>query len=334
METVMRAAGMQASAYKTGLFLRSNAPMFGKFAAKLASSRIWKRIFLERLTEPLHLNLLSVPVAVFGSFEQKVAFDLVLRQHNAYGILKAARIARRSGIAAITVAEFGVAAGAGIANMCDIASRVETATGVKIRVIGFDTGKGMPPPADWRDHPDLYGAGDFPMDFGRLRAQLPASCELVLGELRNTVPAALAAGGFESCPLGYAVIDVDYYSSTRQALRIFEGPPQNYLPLTVVYLDDIMLAEHNPKAGELLAVAEFNASFDRRVICRHEFLETERIFTRAMWLKQICFLHVMDHPLRAAPKERDIAVLGVVIGLFSIACHSLGLVDPAMCSLG
>jgi len=193
--------------------------------------------------------------------------------------------------------------------MCEIASRVQRATGVAIKVIGFDRGKGMPPPIDWRDHPDIYGAGDYPMDVDMLKARLPAFCKLVLGDLRDTVPDALAAGGFADHPLAYVVIDVDYYSSAKQALRIFEGSPENYLPLAIVYLDDIMLKEHNAKAGELLALSEFNAALDQRAICRNEFLEKERVFSRARWLQQMYFLQVMDHPLRAKPKQRNTAVL-------------------------
>ena len=29
---------------------------------------------------------------------------------------------------------------------------------------GLDTGEGMPPPRDHRDHPELYGQGWYPMD--------------------------------------------------------------------------------------------------------------------------------------------------------------------------
>jgi hypothetical protein len=53
---------------------------------KLRERRIWERILIERLTEPLHLNLLSLPAAV-GPFRMRVAFDLVLRQHHAWGLL-------------------------------------------------------------------------------------------------------------------------------------------------------------------------------------------------------------------------------------------------------
>jgi hypothetical protein len=69
-----------------------------KFLLKRLSRRqVWKRIFLERLTEPLHLNLLALPVALFGSFRTKVAFDLIVRQHHAFGLLRAADWAKGAG---------------------------------------------------------------------------------------------------------------------------------------------------------------------------------------------------------------------------------------------
>jgi hypothetical protein len=40
---------------------------------------IWQRIGTERLTEPLHLNLLALPVAAFGNTRAKIAFDLLVR---------------------------------------------------------------------------------------------------------------------------------------------------------------------------------------------------------------------------------------------------------------
>jgi hypothetical protein len=137
---------------------------------KLRNRHIWKRIALERLTEPLHLNLASVAVALFGSFRAKVSFDLCVRQHNAFGLLRAADEAIWFGINELTVVEFGVASGAGLLNLCRLAERVTKETGVKFRIVGFDTGVGMPQPRDYRDHPNMYGALDFPMeDPGRLR---------------------------------------------------------------------------------------------------------------------------------------------------------------------
>ncbi len=161
------------------------------FLRKFREPRIWKRVFLERLTEPLHLNFLSLFVGIFGNIRQKTAFDLVLRQHNAFSILGAATDAKSSGLGKLCVVEFGVAAGAGFLNMCEIAKRVTESTGVDIKVFGFDTGKGMPKAIDYRDHPDLYREGDFPMDVTQLQKRVPSNGGLILGELSETVPAFL-----------------------------------------------------------------------------------------------------------------------------------------------
>src|SRR5689334_9800632 len=111
------------------------------FLRRLAKRHAWRRIFYERLTEPLHLNALSVLVGVFGTFRLKVEYDLVLRHYHAFGILKAADHAKAMGLSSVAAIEFGVAAGAGLMNMCLIAQKVAGITGVNVKVIGFDTGK-------------------------------------------------------------------------------------------------------------------------------------------------------------------------------------------------
>ena len=275
------------------------------FLKKFLSPHIWRRIFKERLTEPLHVNLAAIPVALFGTFRAKVAFDLVLRPHNAWGILKAADIAKERGIKEIYALEFGVATGAGLMNMAKIAEKVTEITGVKIRVVGFDTGKGMPPPRDYRDHPDLYFTGDFAMDVDRLKAILPPHAELRIGEVGVTVPEFIKSLTPE-IPIGYAVIDVDYYYSSVEAMQVFEGPPECYLPMTVLYLDDIMLDEHTWAAGELLAVAEYNQRHaPHRHVARPEFLPFDRLFHHAHWIPHMFYLHVLDHPNRAVSKKLE-----------------------------
>lgn len=266
---------------------------------KLLEPRILQRVLLERLTEPLHLNLLALGVAAFGSFRQRVNFDLLVRQHNAYSILSAADRAIYYGRKSITIVEFGVAAGAGLMNMCQLAQRVSKVTGVEIKVVGFDSGTGMPPPQGFRDHPELYQEGDFPMDFESLRAKLPPNGELIIGQLHETVSEFRDHRLDTAAPLAYVAIDVDYYSSTVDALKIFDGPSEVYLPLTLIYLDDLALDHHNPFAGEELAVREFNDAHSYRKATRHDFLETSRVFRRAPWLKHIYFMHIMDHPMRA-----------------------------------
>jgi hypothetical protein len=267
---------------------------------KLLRPHIWRRIGVERLTEPLHLNLVSLFVALFGSFRAKVAFDLVVRQHAAYCLLRCADQARARGLRSVTAVEFGVASGAGLFNMAEIASQVTLNTGIEFKIIGFDTARGMPPPVDYRDHPDLYREGDFRMDEERLRQTLPANVELVIGDLKDTAQTLLKILTPES-PLGYVCLDVDFYSSTKHALTCLTGEPDLYLPVTYVYLDDLEDEAHNSNCGELLALSEFNREVAPRIVERHTFLRGYRIMKNARWIDHIFAYHVVDHPSRAKP---------------------------------
>ena len=272
------------------------------FLKKLNQKHIWERIFYERLTEPLHLNLLSGAIALFGSYRKKIAFDLILRQHHAYALLKAADRAKAAGINTISAIEFGVAAGAGLINMQNIARKVTKETGVSFKIYGFDTGKGMPPAIDYRDHPDLYQHGDFPMSVELLKQHLGKETRLIIGEISDTVGDFLQSLPIHE-PIGFVSLDVDYYHSAKDCLRVFDGNPSQYLPTTLIYLDDIELESHNSYCGELLAIKEFNDAHKYRKIEHHRFLENTRIFRKANWIKHIYQLHVLDHATRHQVKD-------------------------------
>jgi hypothetical protein len=255
------------------------------------------RLFYERLSEPIHLNILSLFVAAFGSFRRKVEFDLVVRQSHAFSLLLAADNAKLLGLKSVTALEFGVANGAGLLNICQIARQVTRETGVAFRIAGFDTGAGLPPPRDYRDHPEYYRENDYPMNHDALRQLLPANAELVIGHLQETIPAFLERLTDES-PIGFVSIDVDYYWSTKEALRIFADRPEKYLPTTTIYLDDITAEGHNPWCGEPLAINEFSDETDLRKICPFNFLRNNRLFKNANWIDHIFTLHVFDHYAR------------------------------------
>lgn len=280
------------------------------FLSKLVEARIWERLLRERLSEPFLLNIASLFVGLFGSFESKVYMDLVLRQHNAFCLLQAARFAKDNGYGGFTAIEFGVANGAGLFNMAGIAARVTRATGIQIDLAGFDTGAGMPEAVDYRDHPQLYGPGDFPMqDFKGLAAILPPNAHLEIGQISQTVPAFLGKLRPDR-PLGYVVIDVDYYSSSASSLEIFSGTANQYLPEVLVYLDDITFAQHNPWQGEYLAVNEFNAAHAMRKICPYNLLRAHRLFKRAIWIDQVYTAHILDHKIQSTPHRLGRMVLG------------------------
>ena len=261
-------------------------------------------LWLERLTEPLHLNVFSFFIYLFGSFKKKVAYDLVVRPEYAFGIYESALKAKSLGIKGISIIEFGVAGGAGLMNMIEIAKKTTKATGVQIKVYGFDTGKGMPPPIDFRDHPELYGHGDFPMNIDALKEGLGNEAELILGDIDEQLVK------FESqldpdYPIGFVSVDVDYYSSTVSALKVFNYKPSCYLPLTYIYFDDIYHLHHNSKCGELLAIKEYNERNDLRVIEPHQFIRKYRMLKNAGWLGQIFFLHVLDSAVRNNLEKKE-----------------------------
>lgn len=262
-----------------------------------------RKVFVERGTEPIHLNLLSVLVAALGSYRTKVDFDLVVRQQYAFPVLYAADLARRNGYSRVCLIEFGVAGGAGLMNICRIAERTRKATGIEFRVFGFDTGKGMPKPIDYRDLPESFQEGDFPMDVERLRRALPEFASLHIGDVEDTVPLFLSSARADA-PIGFISIDVDYYSSAQKALRVLLGRPNLYLPVVPVYLDDIGVDGSNPWTGELLAMNEFNRDNELRKIAPFTLLRSTRIFKNPQWIDRMFACHIHDHPLRSPANRR------------------------------
>lgn len=106
------------------------------------------------------------------------------------------------------------------------------------------------------------------------------------------------------------MIDVDYYSSTVECLKIFSGPPEAYLSEVLMYLDDITYPQHNPWQGEYLAINEFNEHHSLRKACRYNFLREFRLFKKSIWIEQIFVMHVLDHRGRSQPREGARVVLG------------------------
>lgn len=270
---------------------------------KLSKGYIWERIFLERLTEPLHLNLLAIAVSAFGSLRAKIAFDLVLRQQHAYAILACADLAKERGIKEVTLIEFGVASGTGLLNICKLAKRITRETGVHFRIYGFDTGEGMPPPESYRDHPEIYHQGDFPMNHESLRKSLPNNAELIIGQIKETVGPFLRKVT-EKSPIGFISIDVDFYSSSRDALEILQGNANQYLPRIQMYLDDLEFPSHNSWCGERLAINEFNEKNRFRKIEQHAFLKSQRIFRNARWIDHMFTVHMLDHFSRTSTEKK------------------------------
>lgn len=229
-------------------------------------------------------------------FWLKADYDAVERPHYAYGVLNAARQAKALNLPRMSVYEFGVAGGAGLKVLERVAESVEAETGVKIDVYGFDTGKGMPPAREPRDMPFVWTTGQFRLPVKKLESELRRA-KLVLGDVRETVPRFLYRNYV--APVGFMAIDVDYYTSTVDALKLLDATSEFLMPRVFLYLDDIIgddLETHCEFVGELAAVAEFNRTHEQRKIGKVYGLAHKRIIP-APWNDTIFVAHLMDHPL-------------------------------------
>jgi hypothetical protein len=252
-------------------------------------------------------------VAAEGSFRQRVQFDLVDRPYHAFGLLAAADVAAFVGITGFVAIEFGVAEGAGLRNLAEVAAAVTAETGIEIDVVGFDSGRGLPPPVDHRDHPEIWSEGDFAMpDTDALRESLPPGVELVLGPVATTVPEYVTE---PSKPVGFVSFDLDYYSSTRDALQLFDCEPERLLPVVVSYFDDVLGGTRRigslfrtEAAGQLLAIDEFNASNEIRHLDPIRILRHRRPLDRELWMERIYGLHVLDHEARSAQARSSMSM--------------------------
>ena len=177
------------------------------------------------------------------------------RPQYAMGLYAAALEAKALGIEHISAVEFGVASGHGLLNMEALAKRIGRFLDVEIQVFGFDMGSGLPKPADYRDVPYAFGEGDYQIDEQALRARLNGT-RLHIGPVAENLHEMNGAP-----PVGFMAFDLDLYSSTVDAMCIFDFPPATRLPHVICYFDDILapdMALYSQHTGELLAIAEFN----------------------------------------------------------------------------
>jgi hypothetical protein len=228
-----------------------------------------------------------------GSYRSRLKIGAVPRPHYGYIVYHAALLARRLNYPRISVVEFGVAGGRGLLNLEYHAREVEKLLPVKIDIYGFDTGKGLPSPVDYRDLPYGWRQGFFTMDVAKLRAKLTVA-KLVLGDINDSGPRFFRE--HDPAPIGAVVFDFDFYSSTATALKMFDENEKYFLPRIFCYFDDIIgneVALHNDYTGERLAINEFNQAHSHR-----KFSVAYHLLARPMmqpWYHQIFIYHDFRH---------------------------------------
>jgi hypothetical protein len=266
--------------------------------------RLLQRTLLSQDPIPARYLLIRALDRRFGivkTYRRKLDYGTIDRAHYGHCMLQSAMLARKLGHSRISSIEFGVAGGAGLVAMERHAEAVHAETGVEVVVFGFDTGKGMPAPQDYRDMPYLWQAGYFAMDVPKLRARLK-SARLVLGDVTETL--RHFAEQENPPPIGFIAFDLDYYSSTAAALKIFETDHRYLLPRVACYVDD-MVGDidwaYNEFTGELLAIKEFNANHESIKIAPVSGLRFSGRRIPQMWHEQIFVAHLFTHPEYGKP---------------------------------
>jgi hypothetical protein len=252
----------------------------------------------------LKYHLLREARARVGTVRQQEELGLLPRPNYAYGMLRAGDLARYLGLERVTVCEFGVATGNGLLAMIDLAERIGPEIGIDFRIVGFDTGEGLPKIGGYEDHPELWSAGDFTMvNKEDLTRRISGRAELFLGDIKDTVSNFVASLSPQA-PLGFVSVDVDIYSATRSALRCLLGPAELYMPAICMYFDDVAFFFANRWCGELRAIEEFNRDLELRKIDRDYGLLRRIVEVPAQWHHHMYVAHILDHEFRTRPVER------------------------------
>jgi hypothetical protein len=227
------------------------------------------------------------------SYRERLRICAVDRPHYGHCIFEAAQQAARLRYPKISVVEFGCGGGNGLLNAEMHIAEVEKLFPVKIELYGFDTGKGLPPLEDYRDFPHYFRPGQYHMDPSSLKSKLKRG-KLVLGNVKDTCKSFFS--DFDAAPVGCVFQDLDFYSSTRNALTLFDEGSAHFLPRVFMYLDDIVGNNTwlpTEFAGELLAVEEFNDTHATQKIAINR--SVARDHPDQWWQKQIYVYHDFNH---------------------------------------
>jgi hypothetical protein len=262
--------------------------------AKRIQRKIWKQFLGE-----------ASWVSRNGDFRTREQYGLINRPNYLYGMLRAADCAKYFGKTSVTAIEFGVASGAGLLNMADLSELITQETGVQIRVVGFDTGAGLPSVQGYKDHPEIWNPGDFAVeDRAALHKKLGGRAEIIWGDIADTIEPFTAAVD-PSCPIGFISVDVDIYSAAKAALGCLTSSAEKYTPAVSMYFDDVSFFFANKWSGELAAISEFNAENVFRKIGRDRSLPGHRPITATGWYATMYACHVLDHPARQTVPARQ-----------------------------
>jgi hypothetical protein len=200
----------------------------GKYSPSNQSRRF------DRFISKFYRSLYSLRPS-FKKYEQLVLNGHILRPHYAYALLSAAKEAVSLGYNKISVIEFGCAGGSGLVDLECISNDISKVFPISFEIYGFDAGNGLPASTDYRDLLYMISEGEQKMDKTILDKKLN-NTKIIIGDVKDTITKFMEDSN--PAPIGVALIDLVYYTSTKNCLKIFNYNSSFYLPRVFVYLDD------------------------------------------------------------------------------------------------
>lgn len=257
---------------------------------------------------PLRAALVRSIIRRFSlfSYRDRLFINAVDRPHYGHCIYEAAQLASRLKYPRMSVIEFGCGGGNGLLNAEMHITEIAKIFPVKIELYGFDTGLGLPRGNDYRDLLHYFKPGQFQMQVNRLEPRLRIG-KIVLGDVKDTCKTFFS--DYDPAPVGCIFHDLDFYSSTRDALALFNSASAYFLPRIFMYFDDIIgnntwLA--NEFVGEQLAIVEFNQQHATKKILANKYMPIQYP-DQGWWVHQIFNYHDFEHPdyssFVAAPEQ-------------------------------
>ena len=206
------------------------------------------KIFILRIIgydKPLRVALLKIFSLKYKQF----------RPHYETILLESCINAKKLGYEEVTVLELGVSGGNGIIALEKYKKKIEKYTNIKIKIIGFDSGAGMPEPKDVYDLPFYWKKGQMAVNKNKL--ELLSKSKIYYGDIKDTIDDFIKTNPKNIASI---FVDLDYHSSTKSFLTQLTKLEKNLCPRVYFLFDDTFNSNHfiNEYNGEILSINEFN----------------------------------------------------------------------------
>ena len=192
----------------------------------------------------------------FDKFFELIKYGTIPRPNYALGILMAAHQAKELGYKKISIIELGCWNFEVLIDIENYIHDIKKFIDIDFNVYGFELGTGhIKEETNPRNRLYELSGGDYTFKKKDNLKKLQFS-ELVLGDVKDTVPKFLEEGHLDEAPLGFIIFDLGFYTSAKNALQLLNSDSKRYLPRSIIYSDNNYFVLKNE--ADKAAFSEFN----------------------------------------------------------------------------